>query len=489
MLFDEREPFFRTLQDRVIFSKGSVASEPIDVVVRYSEVAPATISGEILGTNQTYASLEPVFQARGEPDCSIDSAFPAGQARLSSGHVWLQSITRRGFGPAPPNEPLTVVGQFECEELLIDERHHDRDFDVPERTVTYYLSENAHMWRSAGSEYGFQSFKLNPYPDTIELGEELPFRIVAEPFLIYDRHDRVPERVAAVKTPTLTCTSKRTFDEYSTERFVEDSKAAIDDLLLLASMVSHCQIRWHRCHWFGQKGSETLVRPLGVQASHNGRRLRPDETPVPLYKFSEFASTGILRLRSLRSSGLDLSLPILYLVASAQSVIIEERFSYALLCLERLADHHGRSRGISQIIQQKGFDGLRHALAAEIDRALLATDSRLAPRAGRTAADASMLMQEKLAELNRVPLWTVLSALLDEYGVTWTDLYPPGIPRPTFISTRNKFIHSSATLPLDLVVHETVRVQVLCERVILRLLGWDRPPVLREYMRQPLITE
>jgi hypothetical protein len=490
LLFDEREPFFRTLQDRVVFSKGPATSEPVDVVIRYSEVGPETIWGEILGTNRTHASIAPVFEDRSEFYCRIASAFPDWPARLSSSKVWLRSISQRGWREKmPPNEPVTIVGQFECEELLIDERHQDRDFDLPERTVTFYLSENARQWRSAGRTYEFRSFKLNAYPDTIDLATEYPFSIVAQPALIYDRYDRAPERIAAITTPTLTCTTTGTLDSYSTEQFVEETKAVVDDLLLLASLVSRCLIRWHRCSWFGLKGAETLVRPLGIHAlGRDSRGTSPDETPVPLHRFAEFAGRGVPKLQSLKRQGLDLTLPIIYLVASDQSRIIEERFSYALLCLERLADHHGRSRDLSQIVHPKGFEVLRHALAAQIEAEFLSAESRMIPKPHRTPSEASALMQEKLAELNRPPFWTVLSALLEEYGVTWTDLYPPGLPRPSFISTRNKFIHSSDTLPLKLLAQETVRVQALCERLILRMLGWDDSHVPMGYVRRSLIT-
>jgi hypothetical protein len=81
-------------------------------------------------------------------------------------------------------------------------------------------------------------------------------------------------------------------------------------------------------------------------------------------------------------------------------------------------------------------------------------------------------MQEKLAELNRPPSRAILTSLFDEYVVTWADLYPSGTSQPTFLSTQNKFIHSSENLPPELVFREAVRVQAVTERLILRMLGW-----------------
>ncbi len=131
MILDEKEPFFRRLQDRVVFSRGSVVSGPVDVVVRYSELEPDSILGEILGTNATYASLKPVFEDRSDPLCKMESVFPNGPARLSSSQVMLRSISERGWQEKEPaNEPLDIVGQFECLDLLIDKRHPDRDFEL-----------------------------------------------------------------------------------------------------------------------------------------------------------------------------------------------------------------------------------------------------------------------------------------------------------------------------------------------------------------------
>ena len=92
-----------------------------------------------------------------------------------------------------------------------------------------------------------------------------------------------------------------------------------------------------------------------------------------------------------------------------------------------------------------------------------------------------------MTELNRPPFWTLLGTLLDAYGVRWTDLYPPGLKRRTLISTRNKFIHSSEKPSYRRLLREAARVQALCERVLLRMLGWQDPYAPSESMRQWLV--
>ena len=88
MLFDERDPFSRTLQDRVVFSKGSAVSEPVDVVIRYSEVAPATISGRAFA---------------GEPKLLMADE-PTGNLDVDTGRQVLQALR-----DVNQNENATVV--------------------------------------------------------------------------------------------------------------------------------------------------------------------------------------------------------------------------------------------------------------------------------------------------------------------------------------------------------------------------------------------
>jgi hypothetical protein len=174
----------------------------------------------------------------------------------------------------------------------------------------------------------------------------------------------------------------------------------------------------------------------------------------------------------------------LYLVGSHEAATIDQKFSYAVLCLERLVDLHARSQGRNEIVPAKVFDPIRRRLSLEIESSL----GSLAESAlRRPPAEAAALMREKLTELNRPPFWTALSALLDAYGVQWTDLYPPGLPRPTLMSTRNNFIHSSAKPSYKRLMREGARVQGLCERILFRMLGWEDPYAPPERTRQWLV--
>jgi hypothetical protein len=134
-----------------------------------------------------------------------------------------------------------------------------------------------------------------------------------------------------------------------------------------------------------------LVAPYGLRvcsstlyslaSAHDTSPADIGEMPVPLSEFAEFASQGVTRLRALKAQGFDLSIPIFYLVASYQSHVVDERFSYALLSFERLVNHHARSRGLSNIVESKGFEMLRRALGAQIEAQVAATPPLIVPKA------------------------------------------------------------------------------------------------------------
>jgi hypothetical protein len=206
--------------------------------------------------------------------------------------------------------------------------------------------------------------------------------------------------------------------------------------------------------------------------------------PVPLYQFHDFVPLAIPKFRELRQRGLDLELPILYLVGSHEAATIDQRFSYAVLCLERLVDLHARSQRLDQIVPAKAFASIRRRLSLEIESAIASIETGALRR---SPEETLALMRDKLTELNRPPFWTTFSALLDTHGVAWADLYPPGLKRPTLMSTRNTFIHSSEKPSYKRLVREGARVQALCERILFRMLGWQEPHSPSETTRQSLV--
>jgi hypothetical protein len=97
-------------------------------------------------------------------------------------------------------------------------------------------------------------------------------------------------------------------------------------------------------------------------------------------------------------------------------------------------------------------------------------------------------MASKLAELNRPSLWHGVQSLMQRLRVDWEDLYPEPAPKkPTFINLRNSLFHSHTRLDEETVFKESVRLEAIVNRVLLRWLGWEDlwqapPPQVRYYV-------
>jgi hypothetical protein len=83
-------------------------------------------------------------------------------------------------------------------------------------------------------------------------------------------------------------------------------------------------------------------------------------------------------------------------------------------------------------------------------------------------------MEEKLTELQRPPFWSGLEDLLRRLRVPWQDLYPEPTPeRPTFLALRNRLFHSHQTTDAETLLKDTLRLEGVVKRMLLRWLGWQ----------------
>ena len=83
-------------------------------------------------------------------------------------------------------------------------------------------------------------------------------------------------------------------------------------------------------------------------------------------------------------------------------------------------------------------------------------------------------MASKLGDLNRPSFWDGVQSLMERHRVDWEDLYPQPAPeRPTFINVRNSLFHSHTRFDEETLYKESVRLEAVVNRVLLRWLGWE----------------
>lgn len=187
---------------------------------------------------------------------------------------------------------------------------------------------------------------------------------------------------------------------------------------------------------------------------------------IPRQHVRPFIRRSFVRLRKLKASGVDLEMPIVSAVAGAAARVLRHRFGEFFLALEALHSLHLEQAGKTFLLEKATFRKAREDLSKEVGPTL----RRRGVRSDRVRRQ----MEAKLGELNRPPLWRGIEALLRKTRVDWDDLYPRPTPKqPTFIAMRNSLFHSHARHDDETVFKESLRLESVVHRILLRWLGWE----------------
>jgi hypothetical protein len=243
--------------------------------------------------------------------------------------------------------------------------------------------------------------------------------------------------------------------------FLETALTIIDDCCLLVSFLSGSWVTWYAYHLWTETQLVEHYRTV-----RHGVETDSQDTPVPLFKSREFLRTAIPRLRQLRCQSMDPHLAIRHAIAAAEAQTLEERFIGYFLALESLKDLHSQQRNSI----------LPPSLFRKVKRALRESLAGFGHGEGIPLTQQQLVsLERKLPDLNRPAFVELLEAMLAEYGLDWRDLYPRTLesPRPPFIGLRDQLIHTGAVDSRPQLDLETIRLEGLVERVILRMLGWE----------------
>jgi hypothetical protein len=312
--------------------------------------------------------------------------------------------------------------------------------------------------------------------ERIELAMPCPFSVSVGYQFEYEPVDPKGSRRAVETVLTVRCVLEGEHTSRDDLALLSAAKTIVDDLTLLVSFIGGAWIRWYRYVSWTDHGYREGLRRVAPSVTCDDDDTLDQRTMIPRqWIIPKFLKTAVPRLRSLDALGVDLRLPITYLIASKSARYIEEQFAYAILALEKLADSYAREHGLTSLVPSDDFKKIRRLVRAVVKAAFRESspDDVVGPwERSRT----SQLMREKLSELNRPTLWAVLERALSELNVPWTDLYPENtqIQRrtPSFINARNRFIHSEGLIGPNRLGRELVRVRAISERIILRRLGW-----------------
>jgi hypothetical protein len=457
----QKLPFVERLEFVGSLKQGDKIADGLHIVLQYSLLREGDITGTVLGTTQTFKELSKVSHLPGPTLQMASEQREHWNTRIWSNEVLWGRVTNKPFYGT---EMSHKVADLTFHDLTIEKRLHLSE--SKERHLQFFLAGPRSLWTiyETGdiSVTGEEDFEVKDA--AIELNEQFPFEIEVRPWYFYDRTAPPDEFQLKTSVLVLHFKTEKSPEELSNQDFITTATSVAEDLIQLVSFLSKRWITWYSYQLQTNNLLLTFVR--------RARECSPKEVDihgsvVPPVQARQFIKTAFTKLRSLRTSGVNLHMPLVYFVSGVEAKYLEEQFSILFLALERIKDLFA----INERMQTSLPNSVMKCLRSAIDEAIVTIlDKPEIPESIRTRVP---WVQQKIPELNRPSLQTVLDLLFEKYKVDWRDLYPFGSDF-TLVKTRNQLFHTSADVDIDLLIKELHRLQALLERILLSMLGWAR---------------
>lgn len=325
------------------------------------------------------------------------------------------------------------------------------------REIVYLLNGPRAAWPV--DFYRFPDFYGNA---TVELSDHIididgqpQFTISVEPRYFHELtyHRDRPEmnvEVLAICFSTL-----QDYDSYAHSDFLEASSFLADNILLLISFISRRWIKWYSRYCYGKDFVEKRYRRIKPCSNEV---LGQSQILIRSKDVYGFLKLALRRMKELCEDGCDVTDSIKLFITAMELETPNEAFPILFLALEKIKVLYAKGGTIDKVMPRETFDRLRNKLADVINNE------------GYPSEILSEL-NHKLGNLNGKTIQTVVESLLDDKMIKWADLYPASSKLSIF-KTRHALLHGSMNYDSDLMI-ETVRLQVIVERMILNLLGWN----------------
>jgi hypothetical protein len=455
-----REPFSNELEFLGSMMVGGKKADKLHMIIQYPNAKPGKIKGYVLGNEDAYNRLRPVASTSAI-NISLSSERRGQDGRfIHSSSVVLE---RMGIGLWPRESTAhmqSVVATFHLNDLNVDYDLQGGQSD--DRRVVFFLAGPRTFWPTSSlldyshtGSIGAECFETDPELD-LGFASELEIR----PWYFFEKTKAGGRTNQFTDTLAVTVKANVPLESLSDEDLIAHTTKFVDDLTLLASLASCNWIEWYRREFSGGRVHRSYQR--------TGRRSYVEELERhhllvdPLEAYS-FLRTSLHQINELREQKLDLRDALIYFVGGSESRYLEQQFSTMFLSLEKIKDMYAKKESIRFTFKEREFN-------EKIGEALKTLIERQVEDEGKRA-----WVAKKLPELNRPPMREVIDLLLSAYDVTWRDLYPPK-SHLTILETRNRLFHSSEQIDIDSLANETQRLKVILARLLLKILGWKRPP-------------
>ena len=340
---EPHRPFEEIHEFQGSISKGEKTIEEQHFIIRYPTHRPGQIHGRIMGRDtreaaDTFAALMRRYGSR----YSIRSKPSEGTTRrYESDNAILRSSGSRNWPRDYSPSMVGVLGYLELQDFTV---WIDRKRDGAKRQIALALAGPRDFWDLHwGREWSYTGeVKLQHDSVPVEIPEE-EVSAKLEPHFILSKSVLEDGHEVSVEDNYDSLVFETTADPggLSDDTFRESSTELANDLLLLASIGARRRLDWFSFHFAKSDGIQQYVR---TRSEHFEASVGPTDPLVQRADAISFLGTGLKALRQLREHGFDLSISLITALTAHTSDLLEQRFLFLFMALEKLKDMYAASQ-------------------------------------------------------------------------------------------------------------------------------------------------
>ena len=456
---DQPKPFYDRREFQGTLSKAGNNIDDLHFIIEYAENKPDKIKAAIVG-NRTDSDRISALMRQPSPYVEIRSkSYEGCRETIRSSRAIIKQVQNKVWPSEYGDRMVDKICDIELFELEIDISVDNKDRD--EREICFYLAGPRLLWPlhwgRTRSYTGAANIKIDPLQ--IDVPNPIQAKIELRPTYLYApiRLEDGKEVEATDYVLTIEIKTDLSIEDLSDSDFINHAIQIADDLTLLASFVSRKHIKWFRYGYYSSKRSLDFVRYISESFVDS---IYFEDLLIQPHEAKDFIQSSIINLQNLREKQFDLFLPIINVLHGHGAQFLEQQFVLYFMVLEELKDMYAIERNINSNFSNRS------------EKNKILRSIRKLIRDQLPDAESNKPIIDKVSELDRPSIRSLVDSLLSDQSVEWKDLYPANVASPSFFKTRNKLVHSANEIDFDILFCETYRVQTIVERLLLKLLGW-----------------
>jgi hypothetical protein len=317
------------------------------------------------------------------------------------------------------------------------------------KVIRYLITGPYELWKKSlfdGEDY---EIKFENYILKIKKG------------FLYERENEDNDEFTISKSRYYLDISEIVPSENAVDQFTEETKEFVEYFLSLSSFLSDFNITWWSYTLFDGNDITDFVKSI----DNNNLNFR--EYSSLLFSYEEcktILQTYFERFVNLDKSFIDLKTPILQFISKNYASDLPQIFTIAYIAFETICIEFANNQNSKKIIKErKKFEEISKQFKNLIKSLDLSQDEK-------------QNMQEKIVELNQVPIKKLFEIMFNYYNIQISEsLYTEDKSTFKFLKVRNKLIHgdSKKINPND--VYNSIKdIEHLFVNLILRIIGSDK---------------